>query len=405
MDAQIIKTAFKSLWDHKLRSALMMAGIVLGVAIFVVVNSVGGQFKDGVAERVRKFGIENIVVFPFMGKLRMPPGSDNSVTSLTFADVEAIKTEVPGVRYADPAMIRPGVNYKYGARETTATLYGATPLWEVVRDFGTETGEFISEEDVSGALRVCVLGRTVAGELFGDEDPLGKTIRINNTGFRVKGVLVSRGAAPGRMGDMDNRVVIPITTFGKKTFRQDHLNMITLRVEDVKRMDAVDEAVTGLLRERHNITDPSADDFTTRRPVNIIKILTRTSTKVTLFLTVLSFLFLVMGGSVVMSIMLASVRERRSEIGLRKAVGARSSDILLQFCLESVIITVPAGAAGFILGIAGTWTASSIIQLPPTVSLKAAALALSMSVLTGVVFGILPATRAAGIDPAGALRV
>lgn len=404
MFKETVLLAFKNLWSYKLRSLLMMGGIILGSTLFIVVNSVGDQYKAHVIKRVEKFGLKNIFVFPYRGKLRMPPGSDNSVTSLTLGDVQAIENEIAEIKYVSPARIKPGVDYKYNSKTTTASLHGVTPMWELVQDTGVDRGEFITSEDMNAAARVCVLGTTVARELFGEEPPVGQQILIQNVTFEVKGILVSKGAAPGRMGDLDNKVMIPITSYDKRLFKQDHLNLVGMALFDFNKMDQVEKQLTALLQERHRTTGEIEDDFAVRRPVNLIKTLTKTSDQLTFFLSILAAFSLVLSGGVIANIMLISIKDRKKEIGLRKAVGARNEDIFKQFLFESSIIAFPAAIIGFCLAIIATWILASKIGVTPAISYNAAVVGGVITIMISIISGIIPAQRASTLNPVDALR-
>ena len=399
-----IGLALKNLWAYKVRSIFVTMGITLGSAMFILVNSAGPEYKEHVVQRVEKFGLNNMYVFPFMGKLRMPPGSDNSVTSLTLEDAHAIEQEINGIKYVSPVRMRPAVEFKFENRSTNASLHAVTSMWELVANFKTVKGETITSEDVQTRARVCLLGQTVAKELFERTPALGEQILIRNVKFRIKGLLESKGAAPGRMGDMDNKVVIPISTFKTRLYDQDHLNLLGMTVFDRNKMDGIEKQLIALFRERHRIAKDMEDDFAIRRPVNLIKMLTKTSDKLELLLNGLAGVSFLLSGSVIMNIMLISIRDRKVEIGLRKAMGANSQDIFWQFLLESSIIVLPGALAGFGLAQLSTHFLYSLIGIQTSLSLQATLLGIFIGVFVGIIFGIVPSRRASNLTPIEALR-
>jgi len=400
---RVAKVAVKILAANKVRSFLMMLGFIIGIATLTMIVAAGVGAKKKVVEKVKTHGIDTIMIRPGAGQLRGMPGGDRSIVSLTTADADAIIEHVPHVKQVAPVQNKGGMEAKYGNRSTTTMVFGVSPNWAEVRGWRMDSGEFIGDEDVSGLARVCIIGQTVLTELFDGVTPLGEKIRVGNVGFTIKGVFKTKGASLGG-GNRDNRIVVPISTAARRLFNQTHLNQIMVQVDDLAEMENVAEKVTGLLRERHQIVPPEPDDFRLRLPKDMIKRATKISGTFTLLLGLISGISLLVGGIVIMNIMLISVSERTKEIGLRKAVGARSKDILLQFVLESLAVTFSGGLLGLLTGILGVKIMVMVTRTPAVVSWQAFALAFAFSFIVGLIFGVQPARKAARLDPVEALR-
>jgi putative ABC transport system permease protein len=317
--------------------------------------------------------------------------------------MEAIRKEVPNVRTTSPGLLKGDVQVKYRQQSATTEVFGVTPEFREYRSWDVESGEFISDEDVRGLARVVLLGQTAARELFGDADPVGETVRIENVTFKVKGVMAKKGASP-EGGDLDDRVTIPITTFARRLYSVTYLSNIVVQLQDVTRMPETAAAITKLLRERHHIVPPKQDDFGVRTPEGMVKVFAGTSQSLTLFLGIISAIALLVGGLVIMNIMLVSVSERTREIGLRRALGARRRDILTQFLTEAVVVSISGGVIGLVLGVIGVWLLRVLGKTPVVVSWQAVGLSVVFSVAVGILFGVYPARRAAWLSPVEALR-
>jgi len=400
---RLTTTTFKGLGKHKLRSFLMMLGIIISIATLTMIVAAGVGARKKVVEKVKTHGIETIMIRPGAGQQRGAPGPDRSVVSLTTADADAILEQVPHVKQVAPVQNKSGLESRYGNNSTTTMVFGVTPNWAEVRGWQMESGEFISEEDVTGLARVCIIGQTVLAELFGDVNPFGETIRIGNVSFTIKGVFKTKGASLGG-GNRDNRIIVPISTASRRLFNQTHLNQIMVHVDDLAEMENVADNVTSLLRERHQIIPSEPDDFRLRLPKDMIKRATEISGALTLLLGLISGISLLVGGIVIMNIMLISISERKIEIGLRKAVGARNKDILFQFILESLAVTFSGGLLGLLIGILGVNIMVMVTNIPAVVSWQAFALAFGFAFVVGVIFGVQPAHKAAQLDPVEALR-
>lgn len=397
-----VQVAFRMLKGNPLRSFLMMLGVMIGIAALTVIVSLGEGSKRQVMERMKSMGADaSLMVRPGAGVQRgMSP---YNITTITLEDAKAIEGEIGNAKNVAPVMVRGGASVKYSAQQSSPTVFGVTPIWRVVRTFDVERGEFIEEEDLSSAARVCLLGRQVVKDLFGDEEPLGQSVMINNVAFQVKGVLESKGASMGG-GNIDNRILIPLTTFSRRLFNQNHLGQILIQLSDVSAMYETAEQVRALLRERHQLAATAPDDFSIRIPEEALKSATEVSSTMTILLSLVAGVSLIAGGVVVMNIMLTSVTERKREIGLRKAVGARRRDILAQFLTEAIVVTVTGGLIGIAVGYGSAEAVAWFAETPAAVSWVVFALGFGFSALVGIVSGVHPARKAASLDPIEALR-
>jgi putative ABC transport system permease protein len=397
-----IKESFKGLGRNKTRTFLMMLGIIIGIATLTIIVSAILGAKSDVMGKVAKFGLDQISISAGAGKILGVP-QDAPVITLKLEDAEAILSEVKNIKAMAPSINTRAMPIKSANGNTEATVIATTPEWSTVWDTTAAAGEFINEEDLSTMARVAVIGQTVAKELFGSEDPVGKQIRIRELPFTVKGVLQAKGTSPSGQ-DMDSRTVIPLTTGQKRLLNKDHIGTIKVLLRNPSKMGETTEEIRHLLRERHNLQAGVPDDFTFITPTQVTEVATQVSTALSLFLIVISGISLIVGGIVVGNIMLISVGERKQEIGLRRALGARKRDILTQFLFESVAVTVLGGFVGVIIGLAGGKLLSLFTKLSVVVSWEPFLLAFLFSGIVGVLAGISPARRAASLDPVEALR-
>lgn len=401
---RILRNALKSLWKYKLRSFLMMIGIVIGIIALTMIVSVGFGAKGLVMERVKKFGLESLMVTAGGGVQMSQMGSSGQLTAtLKLDDAEFLKHEIPAIKDIAPFSRKGNSEIKYFEKATTATLFGVTPSWAFVWDWDVTEGDFISDEDISSLNRVCLLGPTVQKELFGEKDPIGEQINIGNIQFEVKGILQSKGTSPGG-GDMDNRIMIPLSTFMRRVANVDYLAAIKILLHDPKEMKTTVENINSILRERHNLSTGVPDDFTVTTPTEVTKMAENISGTFNLFLALLAGISLITGGVVVANIMSISVNERKKEIGLRKAVGANSKDIMRQFLFEALAVTLTGGIIGIILGGVGAKLLSVIMQMPISVSWESILIGVISSSIIGIIAGIQPAKRAAKLQPIEALK-
>ncbi|MFO7914540.1 MAG: ABC transporter permease [Candidatus Krumholzibacteriales bacterium] len=400
---RMIKIAYMGLGRNKMRTFLMMIGIVIGITALTLIISVGKGAQERVMERVKKFGLQSMMVFAGGGREMGRPAGGGPVTTFTLRDAEVIKREVENVDEVAPFNRKPNSEIKYLDKSTTAAVFGITPSWAYVWDWDVQSGDFISENDMDNLNRVCLIGPTVKKELFGDESPIGKHIRIGNVQFQVKGVMQPKGTSPGG-GDMDNRVNIPLTTFMRRVANVDYIFGTKILLTSADEMQQTAENISAILRERHIIAEGMPDDFRIMTPDEVTQFAEKVAGTFNIFLALVAGIALIVGGVVVANIMLISVNERKREIGLRKAVGARSKDIKLQFLFEATAVTLTGGIIGIVLGGAGAQFLKMITAMPVSVSWEGVALGVVSSSLVGIIAGMQPASRAARLQPVESLR-
>ena len=391
----------RALGANRLRTFFMMVGTLIGIAALIIIMAMGRGAEQKVMKKVSVFGERAVMVLA--GGPGTPMGSQDNVTTLTRGDVEAVREQVDGIEAMSPTVAHPSMSIKAGSIQTQAPVKGVEPDWHEAWEWYASEGDTISAEDMASLARVSVLGTSLASTLFGDESPIGKYIQIGSVRFLVKGVLASRGSSP--MGtDMDNRVLIPLTTGLRRLFNQDHLSQIRLKLKDAGQLERVAAQIGTVLRDRHRITPPEEDDFRVVTAVRIAKMIRGVADTFSWLLTALAGISLLVGGIVLMNILLVSVSERTGEIGLRRALGATRRDIFIQFLAESLAITLLGMLSGSVLG----WFIALLIgrftPMPLMVSWEPFALAGVISLLVGLIFGIQPARRAAGLEPVQALR-
>jgi putative ABC transport system permease protein len=402
-NARILKVAFKGLGRNPLRTFLMMVGIVIGITALTLVVSAGLGAQNRIMERVEKFGLESLMVLAGGGREMGRPMSGQPTTTLTLEDIDALTQEIRAIANVAPFNQKPQAEVKYHEKSATTTVFGVTPSWVPVWDWDAAEGEFISEEDMTGVARVCVIGPTVGKDLFGAEDPVGAQIRIGSVPFVVKGVMQAKGTSPGG-GDMDNRIYIPLSTLMRRVANVDHLSAVKVRITPGGDMEKAVAEIRTLLRERHALPAGTPDDFTITTPTEVMKMAEKVAGTFDMFLALVAAISLIAGGVVVANIMLISVNERRREIGLRKAVGARREDILLQFLYEATAVTLTGGVIGIVLGAAGAKVLEAVTQMPISLSWESIVLGIVSSSFVGIIAGLQPAKRAAALQPIEALR-
>jgi len=392
-----IGVAFRSLGRNRLRTFLMMIGIVIGITALTLIVAVGLGARQRVMERVRKFGLESVMIWA--GEREAVP----SVTTMKLEDAKALKQSIRGVVDVAPFQRQAQTDVKYQDKSASTMIFACTPTLAPLWDLAVAQGEFITDEDVTNLSRVGVIGTTVRKELFGATDPIGQQVRIGNVAFTITGTMQSKGVSP-RGGDMDDRIYVPLSTYMRRLANVDYIGAIRVRFQSPANIGKAIPEITALLRERHQLAAGLPDDFSIATPTEITQVAEKALGTFNIFLVLIAGIALIAGGVVVANIMLISVNERRREIGLRKAVGARSRDIMLQFLLEASAVTLAGGVIGIVLGIGGAKLLSVIAKIPTTLSWASILIAVVFSVLIGIIAGVQPARRAARLQPIEALR-
>lgn len=400
---RLIKESFKQLGKNKLRSFLMMIGIVIGIIALTLVVSAGLGAQKQIMQRVQKFGLDSLMVFSGGGRQMGRPVGDEAVANLKLDDAEALRMEVEEIQELAPFNRRGQAEVLFQDKNTTAAIFGVTPEWAPVWDWTARVGDFISYEDMDRLARVAVIGKTVREELFGDINPIGEFIQAGNVQFEIKGIMETKGISPGG-GDMDNRVYVPLSTYMRRVANVDYLAGIKVRLTSYKDVDKAAEEITSILRERHRIAPGMPDDFTVRKPDEVKEMAESVAGTFNILLIIIAGISLVAGGVVVSNIMLMSISERTKEIGLRKAVGAQRKHILYQFLLESTAVTLTGGVLGILLGVAGSGIMARLTGMPVSVSWEIAVIGVICSSLVGIIAGLQPARRASAMQPVESLR-
>jgi len=400
---QNIKTALKGIAVNKMRSGLTMLGIMIGVGAVIAMVSIGSGASSSVTSRIQSLGSNLLMVMPGMGGnqagARQAMGT---ATTLTNEDAQAVEDEVPTVKFVSP-QFSSSTQVVYSNQNINTQITGVTSEYEEVHNFHVEFGQFISSGDETGQSRVAVLGQNAVADLFeSGEDPISKTIKIKNIPFKVVGVMELKGEAA--MQSPDDSIFIPLSTAQNRVFGEDRLQSIYVQVKNEEEMDLASDQIEALLLNRHNIGDSSEADFRIMNQADILSTVTEVTSTLSLLLGGIAAISLIVGGIGVMNIMLVSVTERTREIGLRKAVGAKSKDILGQFLIESLVLSLIGGILGLILGIIGSLILSMVGGWPFVVTISSVLLATIFSAAIGIFFGIYPARRASRLNPIEALR-
>jgi len=404
--ASSTRIAFRALRVNKMRSALTMLGIIIGVAAVIAMVAVGSGAQERIRQQIASIGSNLIIVQAgsvTSSGLRMGAGN---ATTLTEDDVTAILRECDSTSLAAP-VVRGGGQVVYGENNWGTQILGTTPDYLPIRDLRIAEGVGISDQDVEGAARVALLGKTVIDNLFAGEDPVGKILRIKNVPFSVAGRLVPKGQSPTGQ-DQDDVIIIPISAAKRKVLGASQANYaavgsIMIQAHEGRTGD-VEPQVSGLLRQRHHLQRNEDDDFTIRNMEEVFKAQESSAQVMSILLAAIASVSLIVGGIGIMNIMLVSVTERTKEIGLRQAVGAKTRDILGQFLIEAVTLSVAGGAAGIVTGVAASLLISYFADWSTVVSSGSIAVAFLFSALVGVSFGFYPARKAANMDPIEALH-
>jgi putative ABC transport system permease protein len=397
-----LRIALKALNRNKMRTILTMLGMIIGVGAVITMVALGTGARTTIEERVKSAGTNMIIVNAgnfSQGGVRMGFGN---ATTLMPEDAAAIR-QVPGVQY-----LAAGSNTRAqviaGNQNWSTQIQGTDVDLPLIRNWPTKYGAFFTPQDVSAAQKVAVLGSVVSDTLFGpDVDPTGQIIRVRNQPFKVIGVMASKGQSS--MGqDQDDTIFVPYTTVMKKLLGVQHINNITVSAASGDLIQPTSDAIASLLRTRHKIGPGDADDFSVRTLEEMASLQTQTTQTMTTLLASIAGVSLLVGGIGIMNIMLVSVTERTREIGLRMAIGARGKDVLLQFLVEAVVISLIGGCIGIALGFGLSAAVQKFMEWPTDIPPNAIGMAFGFAAATGVFFGFYPARKAARLDPIEALR-
>lgn len=388
--------AWASLIANKLRSLLTMLGIIIGVAAVIALVSIGNGVKQDIENSISSLGSNLLVVLPGAPRTPGARSSQGSMKSLKISDYEAI-AKLEGVKAASP-MTNGSYVVIYQNKNWTTSVAGVNSNFQDVNNWTMTSGRFFSDKNVQNRERVAVVGQTVVKNLFADEDPVGKEIRVKNIPFRVIGVLKSKGN--GTMGnDQDDTVLIPYTTSMERVEGIDYLRRVYVVAKDDEGIDRLQADIENLLRVRHNIKDTNLDDFNIQNMKSIMETVAQTTGTFTLFLGAVAAISLVVGGIGIMNIMLVSVTERTREIGVRKALGATYSVIVTQFLIEAVVISLMGGFIGIAFGIGASKVIGMVSGMSTIVSVPTIIMSFAFSMAIGLIFGIYPARKAAKLNP------
>ena len=397
-----INVALDAIRSHKTRSFLTMLGIIVGVAAVITMLSLGEGARRAIRQNMTSLGTN--LLYVRAGSAQRGGvwfGAGTAYRSLTVEDAVAIEKECPTVEAAAPQIQR-NAQVIYGDNNWYTTVVGATPSYEFVTNTPIEDGIFFDDAAQKSKARVAVVGQTVIDQLFRDEEPVGKVIRVNRVAFTVIGTIAKRGGT-GWM-DPDDVIMIPLSTAQGRVFGTDDLSSISVKVWNEGQMSQAVVEVEDVMRRRHRLSDQQENDFMIRNQADLMTVFTETTKTMTFLLAGIACVSLIVGGIGIMNIMLVSVAERTREIGTRIAVGARKADILAQFLLESVVISLGGGLIGIAIGIAGSQVLSALAKWNTAISMSGIGLAFAFSVGVGVFFGIYPARRASMLDPISALH-
>ncbi len=401
--ANLFKIAVRALANNKLRGFLTMLGIIIGVASVITMLAIGQGSKKSIQAEISEMGSNMIMIQPggdMRGGVRQ---SADNMETLKLKDYEDIVNETRYVSAVSPSVNSSGQAI-YGANNTPTSVYGISPGYMEIRRYKVQDGEMFTEQDINTAAKVCLVGKTVVDNLFPNgENPIGKIIRFQKLPFRIVGVLESKGYNSMGM-DQDDLILAPYTTIQKKILAITHLQGITCSaLKEEYTEQAIDE-ITEILRRNHKLKDSDDDDFTIRSQQELSSMLTSTTDMMTVLLAAVAGISLVVGGIGIMNIMYVSVTERTREIGLRMSIGAKGIDILAQFLIESVLISVTGGLIGVFLGVGSSLLVNIVAHFPIYIQPWSVLLSFIVCTATGIFFGWYPAKKAALLDPIEAIR-
>ncbi|MEZ3590752.1 MAG: ABC transporter permease [Muribaculaceae bacterium] len=399
----LLKIAFKALNNNKMRGFLTMLGIIIGVASVITMLAIGQGSKQSIKAQISEMGSNMIMIHPGNMERGGVRQSADAMQTLKVADYEALRDDAQYVDAVSPQVSSSG-QFINGANNYPSQIYGVTPDYLDIRRLKVRDGSIFSEQDIKSAAKVCVLGQTVVDNLFPNgENPVGRVVRFNKIPFTVVGVLEEKGS--NSMGqDQDDVVLAPYTTIMKRILAIDYIQSIFASAVSEEMSEEATDEVTAILRSNHRLKEDADNDFTIRSQQELSEMMNSTSDMMTVLLACIAGISLLVGGIGIMNIMYVSVTERTREIGLRMSIGARGRDILAQFLIEAVIISVTGGVIGMILGVVASELVNIIAHWPVSIQFYSVILSFLVCTVTGVFFGWYPAKKAASLDPIEAIR-
>jgi putative ABC transport system permease protein len=399
----LLKIAFKAIVLNKMRTLLTMLGIIIGVASVIAMLAIGEGSKASIRDTISSMGSNMITIRPGADDRGPARGSGGNVQTLTLQDYKVIKAKSELLSYITP-VVNGGGQVINGSNNWPSTIYGVNPDYLNIKVVGLQSGSMFTDAEVSSASKVVIIGQTVVDNVFPDgQDPVGQMVRFNNIPFKVIGVLEEKGENTFGQ-DQDDVVIAPYTTVQKRILAIDYLNQIMASaISEDDAPEAVTQ-VTEILRSQHKLMDNEDDDFHVRSMEELISTFSSTSEMLTILLVAVASISLLIGGIGIMNIMYVSVKERTKEIGLRMAVGGKGSDILMQFLIEAILISITGGLLGVILGLGSTIFIEKFLHWPTSVALYSIIISFAVCAVTGIFFGWYPAKKAAALDPITALR-
>lgn len=399
----LIKIAFSALRRNKMRAFLTMLGIIIGVASVITMLAIGQGSKKSIQDQVSSMGSNLLFVMPssqFKGGVQMGNASSNT---LTLDDIDAIRSKSTAIARVSPE-VRTSGQVIYGNKNSPTTIYGANPEYLEIRKVSVKSGRMFTEAEIKSSAKVCLVGKTVIKNVFGDNfDPTGMVIRFNSIPFKIIGILAEKGQNTFGQ-DQDDLLIAPYTTVQKRILAITHVQSIYVSAVSEDKSALAKTEVENILREKHKIKDGEDDDFEVRSQEELIKMFTSISDILTVLLGAIAGISLLVGGIGIMNIMYVSVTERTREIGLRMSIGGRGIDILMQFLTESILLSVTGGVIGILLGMMASTAIGTIMSWPIVVMPQAVLLAFLVCTVIGVFFGWYPARKASNLDPIDALR-
>lgn len=399
----LLKIAVRALNRNKLRAVLTMLGIIIGISAVICMLAIGQGSKNSIKAQISEMGSNMIMIHPGNMQRGGVRQSADDMQTLKIADYEALRDRTAYLSAVSP-MVQSSGQMVVGNNNWPSSISGVTPEYMDIRKLAIDDGEMFTESDIKSAAKVCLLGKTVVDNLFpGGENPIGKVVRFGKVPFTVIGVLKSKGTNSMGM-DQDDVVIAPYTTVMKRLLAVDYLGSIFASALSEEMTEAATNEITGILRSNHRLGDGDEDNFDIRSQQELSEMMNSTSDMMTVLLTCIAFISLLVGGIGIMNMMYVSVTERTREIGLRMSIGARGIDILLQFLIEAVIISVTGGVIGVVVGCIATWAVHAIAAWPVSILASSIILSFAVCTFTGVFFGWVPAMKASNLDPIEAIR-